>query len=80
MATTKTSPVELVTGRTVCLSPTAARELMRRLIMLGASSKMRTPLLPGWYVWLAVETAGSTCLWSMLAEPEADPQGDLPPF
>ena len=60
-----TPPVELASCRTTMRSPTAARELERRLTTLAVATKMSTPLLPGWYVWLAVHVSNSTCRWSL---------------
>lgn len=80
MSQRTTGPLELVSCKTVCTTQTMATELVRRLAMLGASSKMSTPLLPGWYVWLSATRYGRTVRWQMLAEPEADVQSDAPPF
>lgn len=73
-------PMELVTGKTVCSTQGAARELERRLNVLGASSKLSTPVMPGFYVYLWAKAHKCTCRWQILVEPEADPQSDAPPF
>lgn len=73
-------PLQLMLGKTICSTPTAAREMVRRLASLNASSKMSSPLCPGWYVWLTADNVGPTVYWRLLAEPEADVQTDAPPF
>lgn len=66
------STPELVTMRWVAPTPMMAAELRRRVEDAFHSAKIRSPLLPGWYVRTDVTLAGCTVFLSLTAEPEAE--------